>query len=462
MIGSPVRCRLGIDAAIRQGIGGLLWHGGRDEGLGWLGKGGHIRRDVPEEELKKPDNPTSTSKTGRIRDTTLQILQLNPHTSVSLRATNMATDYKFEGWMGEDPSSAEGHMVWKEYEPKPWEESDIDIKITHSGICGSDIHTLRAGWGPTDFPCVVGHEIVGIAVRVGSEAEGNIKVGDLVGVGAQTDSCQSRDGPCQACEGHLENYCKDMHLTYNTTYRTGGKAYGGYALYHRSPSHFVIKIPDGLLPESLAPGPESGSVSSASEVLVTLRCSSKAMGADRVVGISRRSDKREEALALGADEYIATAEDENWSQKHAGTLDLIICTVSSPKMPLQEYFDMLALDGTLVQVGIPEEPIPVSAWALVPARRRLAGSLIGSPKEIEELFQLAADKQIVPWVEKRPMWDANNAIVDMEAGRPRFRYVLVNQFDDDVNEEEPGVQHMEEVEPPEEKDDDDDKARDDE
>ncbi|KAF5013106.1 hypothetical protein FDECE_876 [Fusarium decemcellulare] len=392
----------------------------------------------------------------------------------------MATDYKFEGWMGENPSSAEGNMVWKEYEPKPWEESDIDIKITHSGICGSDIHTLRAGWGPTDFPCVVGHEIVGIAVRVGSEAEGNIKVGDLVGVGAQTDSCQSRDGPCQACESHLENYCKDMHLTYNTTYRTGGKAYGGYALYHRSPSHFVIKIPDGLLPEYAAPmlcggvtvysplkvfgagpGKRIGVVGVGGlghfAVLIA-----KAMGADRVIGISRRSDKREEALALGADEYIATAEDENWSQKHAGTLDLIICTVSSPKMPLQEYFDMLALDGTLVQVGIPEEPIPVSAWALVPARRRLAGSLIGSPKEIEELFQLAADKQIIPWVEKRPMSDANNAIVDMEAGLPRFRYVLVNQFDDDGNEEEPRVQHMEEVEPPEKKDDDDDKARDDE
>lgn len=60
--------------------------------------------------------------------------------------TKMSTDYTFQGWMGEDPSAAEGNMVWKEYEPKPWEETDVDIKITHSGICGSDIHTLRAGW----------------------------------------------------------------------------------------------------------------------------------------------------------------------------------------------------------------------------------------------------------------------------------------------------------------------------
>ncbi|KAH7133373.1 chaperonin 10-like protein [Dactylonectria estremocensis] len=356
----------------------------------------------------------------------------------------MSTDYTFEGWMGEDPSAAEGNMVWKEYEPKPWEETDIDIRITHSGICGSDIHTLRAGWGPTDFPCVVGHEIVGIAVRVGSEAEGDIKVGDRVGVGAQTDSCRSRDGPCDACEHDEENYCSDMHLTYNTTYRNGGKAYGGYAVYHRSPSHFVIRIPDGLASEHAAPMLCGGvTVYSPLKVFGTegkrigvvgvgglghfAVLIAKAMGAERVVAISRRAYKRDEALQLGADEYVATEDDEDWAKKHASTLDLIICTVSSPKMPLQEYFDMLALNGTLVQVGIPEEPIPLSAWALVPQRRRLVGSLVGSPKEIEELFQLAADKQIVPWVEMRPMTEANQAIVDMEAGKPRFRYVLVNE-----------------------------------
>lgn len=96
-------------------------------------------------------------------------------------------------------------------------------------------------------------------------------------------------------------------------------------------------------------------------------------------------------------------------------------------MPLLEYMGLLGLDGTLVQVGIPEEPIPVSVWGLVPKRRRLVGSLIGSPQEIQELFQLAAEKHIVPWVETRSMSDANQAIIDMEAGKPRFRYVLLNE-----------------------------------
>lgn len=105
----------------------------------------------------------------------------------------MSTDYKFQGWMGLDPSAADGNMKWQAYEPKTWQETDVDIKITHCGICGSDLHTLRSGWKPTLFPCCVGfvhpspifsrvgtktfcrHEIIGHAVKVGSQAEGGIK-----------------------------------------------------------------------------------------------------------------------------------------------------------------------------------------------------------------------------------------------------------------------------------------------
>ena len=87
----------------------------------------------------------------------------------------MSTDYKFQGWLGHDPSSVEGKMQWQQYEPKTWEETDVDIKVTHCGICGSDIHTLRSGWAPTIYPCCVGHEVVGTAVRVGKKVEKGIK-----------------------------------------------------------------------------------------------------------------------------------------------------------------------------------------------------------------------------------------------------------------------------------------------
>ena len=115
----------------------------------------------------------------------------------------MVADASFEGWVGLDPDSAKGNMVWQEYKPKAFEETDVDIEvrshlrfchlwefwelidvqITHCGVCGTDMHTLSSGWGPMPYPLVVGHEIVGKAVRVGKDVTSGIKVGDRVGVG---------------------------------------------------------------------------------------------------------------------------------------------------------------------------------------------------------------------------------------------------------------------------------------
>ncbi|UQC76277.1 zinc-binding dehydrogenase [Colletotrichum lupini] len=317
----------------------------------------------------------------------------------------MATDYKFEGWVADDPSSVDGKMVWREYEPKVWEETDVDIKITHSGICGSDIHTLRAGWGATRFPAVVGHEIVGVAVRVGSQAEGGIKVGDIVGVGAQSDSCLSRDGPCDACEVGEENYCTKRVNTYNSLHRNG--IFSPLKRYNVGPGKRVGVIGVGGLGHCA--------------VLFA-----KALGADKVVAISRKSDKKQDATQLGATDFIATAEDEDWATKNARTLDVIISTVASPKMPLAQYLGLLSRGGTFVQVGAPEEPVPLSAFALIRTRVHLTGSVIGSPGEIREMFDLVAAKGVKVWVETRPMNEANQAVLDMVDGKPRYRYVLTN------------------------------------
>src|SRR5947209_4244655 len=124
----------------------------------------------------------------------------------------MAQNYVFQGWLGHDPKSAEGNMKWESYEPKTWQETDVDIKITHCGICGSDIHTLRSGWAPAKYPCCVGHEIVGTAVRVGSKVA-KFKVGDRVGVGAQSGSCLKPE--CEECSAGMENHCTKMVGTYN-------------------------------------------------------------------------------------------------------------------------------------------------------------------------------------------------------------------------------------------------------
>jgi D-arabinose 1-dehydrogenase-like Zn-dependent alcohol dehydrogenase len=112
----------------------------------------------------------------------------------------------------------------------------------------ADLHTLRSGWGPTMYPQVVGHEIVGVALRVGS-AVTHVKVGDRVGVGAQSDSCRT----CDECRAGREAYCPQMVGTYNGKYADGSKSSGGYADFARAPGHFVFKIPDALPSAIVAP-----------------------------------------------------------------------------------------------------------------------------------------------------------------------------------------------------------------
>ena len=254
-----------------------------------------------------------------------------------------STDYQFEGWLGHDQSAAEGNMTWGPFEPKPFEETDIGIQITHSGVCGSDLHVLRSGWFDTPYPCCVGHEIVGKVVRAGSQVANGIKVGDRVGVGAQSDSCRT----CTACKEGRENYCPKFVQTYGDHHFNGGKSMGGYAKYNRVPSHFAVKIPDDVDPADAAPM-LCGGVTTYSP-LKHFGCGpgktvgilgvgglghfgvlwAKALGADKVIGISRSSKKREDAIKLGCDEYIASAEDKDWVKAHDSSLDIILSTLSS-------------------------------------------------------------------------------------------------------------------------------------
>lgn len=285
-------------------------------------------------------------------------------------------------------------------------------------------------------------------MRVGANVK-DIKVGDRVGVGAQARSCLRDD--CPDCSRGMTQFCATPGQnvnTYGSIYPDGeGKSWGGYADYNRTNGNFVIKIPDGLASEHAAPllcggvtvwtplkdngcGPGKSvgvvGVGGLGHLAVMF---AKALGADKVVGISRRQNKRDEVLAMGADAYIATSDDADWATHNRRTLDLIICTVSSDGMPVNEYLGLLRPGGILVNVGVPESgALPaVSALALVANGINLGGSLIGSPTQIKEMFEFAVKHNIKPIVQIRPMADANQAIVDLEEGKARYRYVLVNE-----------------------------------
>ncbi|KAL3422580.1 NADP-dependent alcohol dehydrogenase (zinc-binding dehydrogenase) [Phlyctema vagabunda] len=380
----------------------------------------------------------------RLQEATDRITSVTNHLQEKPHHTAIMTDYKFAGWMGLDKEADKGNMVWQEFEPKTWTEDDVDIKVSHCGICGSDMHTLRSGWGPTLYPCCVGHEVAGIAVKVGANVK-HIKVGDRCGVGAQSGSCLEAD--CYECTSGLEQHCPRGNVgTYNGKYPDGSKSYGGYSDYCRAPGHFVIKIPDAiplseaapmlcggvttwcpLVKNGAGPGKRVGIVGIGGLGHFGLLWA-KALGCDKVVAISRTGVKAEDAKKMGADSFIATDEDKDWAKKNASSLDLIVCTVSSPKLPLQEYLSLLRTNGQFIQVGAPEDKFPAfHAFALIGKAVKLGGSMIGAPHEISEMLKFAAEKGVHPWIQERPLKDANKAIVDMENGDARYRYVLVNE-----------------------------------
>ena len=375
-----------------------------------------------------------------------QISQVAPEvTEADTSTAKMSADYKFQGWLGLDKDSANGKMVWQGYEPKPFEETDVDIKITHCGICGSDIHTLRSGWGATGYPVCVGHEIVGHAVKVGSKVKG-IKVGDRVGVGAQSGSCVNQKGDCEMCANGLEQHCPHTVNTFDGKWPDGSTSYGGYADYWRGMGHFVIPIPEGMSSECAAPmlcggitafspltqhnaGPDTAvgiiGIGGLGHFGIL---GAKALGCKKIVAISRTSGKKEDAMKMGATDFLATDEDPKWAKAARGTLDLIVSTVSSPKMPLQKYLSLLRFNGTFVQVGAPEDAVPgFNAFGLIAKRVKITGSMIGAPHEIRDMLALFDKKGVKTWNNNVPMKDANKAIVDMEAGKARYRYVLVHE-----------------------------------
>ncbi|ODQ50781.1 NADP-dependent alcohol dehydrogenase [Saitoella complicata NRRL Y-17804] len=349
-----------------------------------------------------------------------------------------STDYKFQGWVAHDSNSI-GNLKHEEYEPKNWSEDDVDIKIQYCGICGSDIHTLRSGWGPTKYPQVVGHEIVGIAVRVGKNVK-NVKVGDRIGVGAQSSSCLS----CSPCKTHSEPYCeKGMVGTYNGVYPDGSKSTGGYADYARVPSHFCIPIPEGLESEVAAPMMCAGvtvySPMKDAEVGPGKKVGvigigglghfgilfAKAMGAE-VTAISRSRRKEEDARKMGVTDFIATGE-ENWQKGHTKEFDVLLCTVSEADMPFGDYLSLLKLRGTFIVVGLPEEGVTLRPGALIRNNAKIVGSLIGSPQTIREMLELAAKSGVKSWVQKYDLENVNQAVKDMEDGKATYRIVLENK-----------------------------------
>ncbi|MEU6495433.1 MULTISPECIES: NAD(P)-dependent alcohol dehydrogenase [unclassified Streptomyces] len=314
-------------------------------------------------------------------------------------------------------------------------EFDVLIDIKFAGICHSDIHQAREGWGDAIFPMVPGHEIAGIVSAVGSGVT-KFKVGDRVGVGCMVDSCRE----CENCRAGLEQYCLKGNVgTYNALDRNGEPTYGGYAEQIVVDENFTVRIPDGLSLDVAAPllcagittysplrhwnaGPGKKvavlGMGGLGHMAVKI---AHAMGAEVTV-LSQSLRKKDDGLKLGADHYYATSDPTTFEQLR-GSFDLIVSTVSAP-LDFGAFLSLLKPDGALVNVGAPEEPISFNLFSLISGRKTLAGSAIGGIRETQEMLDFCAEHGIGAEIELIGASEINDAYERVLSSDVRYRFVI--------------------------------------
>ncbi|WP_330306937.1 MULTISPECIES: NAD(P)-dependent alcohol dehydrogenase [unclassified Streptomyces] len=314
-------------------------------------------------------------------------------------------------------------------------EFDVLIDIKFAGICHSDIHQAREGWGEAIFPMVPGHEIAGIVSEVGPGVT-RFQVGDRVGVGCMVDSCRE----CENCKAGLEQYCTGGNVgTYNAVGKDGEPTYGGYSEKIVVDENFTVRIPDGLSLDVAAPllcagittySPLKHWNAGPGKKVAVLGMGglghmgvkiAHALGAEVTV-LSQSLRKKDDGLKLGADHYYATSDPETFKELR-GTFDLILSTVSAP-LDLDAYLSLLRTDGAFVNVGAPEEPVSLNLFSVIGGRKTLAGSGIGGIQETQEMLDFCAEHGLGAEIELIGASEINDAYERVLASDVRYRFVI--------------------------------------
>ncbi|WP_406385977.1 NAD(P)-dependent alcohol dehydrogenase [Streptomyces sp. NBC_00211] len=314
-------------------------------------------------------------------------------------------------------------------------ENDVLIDITFVGICHSDIHQVREGWGKAIFPMVPGHEIAGVVAEAGPGVT-RYRAGDRVGVGCMVDSCRV----CKNCRAGLEQYCADGPVwTYNAVGKDGQPTYGGYSQKVVVDENYVVRIPDALSLDVAAPllcagittysplrhwnaGPGKRvavvGLGGLGHVAVKI---AHALGTEVSV-LSQSLRKKDDGMRLGAAHYYATSDPATFEEL-AGRFDLILNTVSAP-LDFAAYFSLLRTDGTMVNLGLPEEPVPIALQAMFGGRRSMSSSGIGGIAETQEMLDFCAEHGVAAEIELIRADEVNDAYERVLASDVRYRFVI--------------------------------------
>jgi uncharacterized zinc-type alcohol dehydrogenase-like protein len=313
---------------------------------------------------------------------------------------------------------------------------DVLIDIKYSGICHSDIHQARDEWGGAQFPMVPGHEIAGVVSAVGSDVT-LFAVGDRAGIGCFVDSCRE----CDNCKAGEESYCtKGASWTYNSVMPDGvTPTLGGYSQAIVADEKYVLRLPSSLGLDVTAPlmcagitlyqplrvweagpGVRVGIVGLGGLGHMGVKLA-KAMGAD-VTLISHSESKEEDAYRLGASAFLLSS-DRAAMKSARESLDLIVNTASAIT-DIDPFMNLLALDGTLVSVGLPDAPLSISGFTLIGQRRRLAGSNNGSIRMTQEMLDFCGANGVGADIETIAIQDANAAWDRVVASDVKYRFVI--------------------------------------
>jgi uncharacterized zinc-type alcohol dehydrogenase-like protein len=323
--------------------------------------------------------------------------------------------------------AAGAELLPYKYDPGVLKPAEVEIAITHCGICHSDIHLIDNDWGMSQYPFIPGHEIVGTITEKGADVLG-LQVGDRVGVGWQAGSC----GHCEWCRRGLENLCAQSKGT--CLHRNGG-----YADAVRVDARFVVPIPAAIESENAAPLLCGGitvynpmrthGVNASSRVGVIgigglghmAVQFGRAFGAE-VTAFSTSAAKEAEARAHGAHHFVNTR-DSKGLKSMAGHFDFILSTINADQ-DWSAYLNALRPTGILVFVGVPPTPLSLPVFPLVGGQKSVAGSPIGSPWQIREMLDVAARHGVKAQTERFTFAKVNVALGKVRKNQVRYRAVL--------------------------------------
>lgn len=338
--------------------------------------------------------------------------------------------------VGYGAASADSSLAPFSFERRDPGPEDVKIDIRYCGVCHSDLHQVRNEWRNTVFPCVPGHEIVGVVSAVGADVKRH-KIGDRVGVGCMVNSCRK----CEACKAGLEQYCQPgARFTYNSPEADGkGHTFGGYSRAIVVDQDFVLKVPDNLDFAAVAPllcagittwsplrhwkvgpGQRVGIVGLGGLGHMGVKLAA-ALGAE-VTLFTTSPGKVQDGLRLGA-HRVVISRDADAMAAEQGRFDFILDAVAA-QHDINAYIALLKLDGTLVQVGAPEEPLPVSVFGLLMGRRSFAGSLIGGIPETQEMLDFCGKHGITADIEMIRMDEIETAYRRMLGSDVKYRFVI--------------------------------------